>query len=148
VSDDDSIRELVSQWLDEAIGDLDGVAEYERDPDADPTQFPAASMTDNGHPDPDYGDSGITHYDMDVDVELFVKGAEGITVSREVNNFHAALVKAVMRPGEPPIGGLAEEIHEGPLRRFTALLASKPRRGFRQKFLIRFPTKRGDPAQQ
>ncbi|MCZ4340577.1 hypothetical protein O4H52_03090 [Sphingomonadaceae bacterium G21617-S1] len=145
---EDSIRERVAQWLDEVIEGMPFVAEYERDPDSDPTQFPAASMTDNGHGDPDDGDGGITHYDMDVDVEIFVKGSEGRSVSTELNNYHASLVKAVMRPGEPPIGGLAEEIHEGALRRFTAMLAAEPRRGFRQKFTIRFPTKRGDPAQQ
>ena len=60
-----AIREQIAAWLDDAISAVEGIAEYERDPDGDPSIFPAASMTDNGQ-EPTEEESGVTRYAMSI----------------------------------------------------------------------------------
>lgn len=147
---DDPVRERIAQWIDDAIEGLDEIAEYEADPDGDPTAFPAASCTDNGDQpgEESNGENDTTRWIMEIDTEIFVEGHEGAAIRAELNRLHAQLVKAVMTPGYPPIGGLAEEIQIGPHRRFTAMFAARKRRGLGQKFFIHYATRRGDPARQ
>lgn len=144
-----AIRELIAAELDarlQAIADARG-GEYERDPSGDPTVWPAISLDDEGQ-DPSEEEADVTRYEMAVSIEVYAQGSSGQVVSQELNELHAEIVAAIMLPGQPPIGGLAERIEEGPLRRFTAAIASKPRKGFRLKFIITFTTRRGDPASQ
>ncbi|KKC24855.1 hypothetical protein [Sphingomonas sp. SRS2] len=140
-----AVRERIAAILDQRLQSIPGIAEYERDPSADPTNFPALSMTDNGD-DPLEEESGITRYAMSLDIECYAEGYHGSEVSAELNEIHAAVVQALMQ--EPPIDGLAERFEEGPLKRYTAQLASKPRKGFKKAFTIIFTTRRGDPASQ
>ena len=140
-----AIREQICAILDARLAAIPGVAEYERDPSGDPSDFPAISMTDNGQRIVG-GESGITCYALDLTIEVYAEGSSGAAVSAQLNEFHAAVVSAIMQ--EPPINGLAESFEEGDLVRDTAHLADKPRKGFRQDFTITFPTRRGNPAQQ
>lgn len=142
-----SIREQICAILDarlQAIAD-EHEGEYERDPSADPIRFPALSLLDNGQR-PSEEESDITRYAMDIAIEVFAEGAGGLAVSQQLNELHAAIVSAVMT--EPPMQGLAEGFEEGVLTRSTATLADEARKGFRQDFIIIFPTRRGDPASQ
>ncbi|ARR54558.1 hypothetical protein HY78_14525 [Rhizorhabdus wittichii DC-6] len=142
-----SIREQICAILDarlQAIAD-DHAGEYERDPAADPIKFPALSLIDNGQR-PSEEESDTTRYAMDIAIEVFAEGSGGLAVSQQLNELHAAIVSAVME--EPPIEGLAEGFEEGVLTRSTATLADQARKGFRQDFIIIFPTRRGDPASQ
>nr|WP_047168894.1 hypothetical protein [Sphingomonas sp. Y57] len=144
-----AIREQIATLLDarlQAIADAHG-GEYERDPSGDPTGWPAISLDDEGQ-DPSDEESGVTRYAMSVAIEVYSEGSSGMAVSRELNELHAEIVPAIMTPGAPPFGGLVERVEEGQLKRFTAPLASKPRKGFRQRFTIIFTTRRGDPASQ
>ncbi len=142
-----AIRTLICRWLDGRIGALPMVAEYVRDPAGDPTQFAHVSVTDNGHRTIDT-ESGATHYALDLSVEGYVEGSSGPEVSDELNELHAAVITAIMDPGNPPIDGLAETIVEGDLTRSTAFLAEASRMGFRQEMTITFSTRRGNPAAQ
>lgn len=142
-----SIRERICAVLDarlQAIA-LEHGGEYERDPSGDPIRFPALSLLDNGQR-PSEEESDTTRYAMDIAVEAFAEGSGGLEVSQLLNELHAEIVAAVMQ--EPPIDGLAEGFEEGVLTRSTATLADQSRKGFRQDFIIIFPTRRGDPASQ
>lgn len=140
-----SIREQILTVLDERLSAIGGIGEYERDPSGDPTDWPAVALIDDGD-DVSEDQSGLTEYAMGISIEAFAIGSGGLAVSRQLNELHAEIVKAVMQ--EPPIGGLAERFEEGALKRFTAELASKPRKGIRKDFTIFFTTRRGDPASQ
>lgn len=145
-----AIRELIAAELDarlQAIADaMNG--EYEREPSGDPTAWPAIGLDDEGQDLTEDEESDVTRYGMDIAVEVYAQGSGGKAVSQQLNALHAAIVAAIMQPGQPVISGLAERIDEGSLKRFTAVLASKARKGFRQKFTIIFTTRRGDPASQ
>jgi len=142
-----AIREQIAAKVDALLQALANAAsgEYERDPSGDPTTFPAFSFTDDGHQVIE-AEAGVTRYALDASIEVYAEGSTGAAVSAALNEHHASVVAAIM--ADPPLDGLAEQITEGDLARFTAMLAGAPRKGFRQKFTIIFPTRRGNPASQ
>jgi hypothetical protein len=143
-----AVREQIMLQLDarlQAIADANS-GEYEREPSGDPTAWPAFSLIDDGHPAPVDGEQDTTRYAMTAIVEVFAEGSSGAAVSAQLNELHAAVVAAVM--ADPLYDGLVETIEEGALKRTTAMLADRPRKGFRQEFTLTFPTRRGNPASQ
>jgi hypothetical protein len=142
-----AISEQICLWLDARLAAISGVVEYERDPSGDPTDFPSVSLTYEGHVTEE-AEAGTTRYVADFTIEAYLEGSSGAGVSAQMNDLHVGVVAAVVDPGNPPVGGLAERVEEGDLVRATAHFASIPRKGFRQQFKIQFSTQRGNPAAQ
>lgn len=121
-----------------------GAAEVELMPSADPVEFDAIHLFDDGQ---GIGDAQAmtTQYDMRLRIECYFEQAGQGAAYLALNDRYAQVVAAMM--AEPPMGGLAETIEEGSLRIGVASLASKPRLYFAVDFDISFATRRMDPAQ-
>jgi hypothetical protein len=110
----------------------------------DPSEFPALNVLEIGW-DPDVTtEPGVTRYTLTMAVEGYVRGSDGGTARQDRNALYLAVVEAII--DEPPLGGLAEELNEGPTRPVTATLSNEERMGFVTQFIVTFPANRASPT--
>jgi hypothetical protein len=129
--------------MEQRLTGIEGVAEIQVMPSGDPISFPALHIFDDGH-DPEDSDTGGTRNAASPRVEGYVEEAGGAAAYAALDALYCATVRALVT--DPPLGGLAETIDEGPVRIFTAELGSMRRLSFALDLPITFSHRRGDPA--
>lgn len=126
------------------IASIPGVQELEIMPPGDPANFNALHIFYPGH-DPSEEEAGATRYAANVEIVGFVENADPHQAFADLTDLYAAVVARLLT--EPPLGGLAETISEGPFRALTAPLADVRRLSFSLILNLGFAATRGDPAQ-
>ncbi|USI71618.1 hypothetical protein [Sphingomonas morindae] len=139
------LREQIWAEIERRLGAIDGVAEVEREPSAEPISFNALHLEDAGQRTID-GSAGATWYQLAVTIRGYVEGGAGAEAHAALNQLHADTVAALMAD-EPPLGGLAETIDEGAMQVQVATAASERRLMFLLDLELTFATRRGNPAQ-
>lgn len=142
--DADTVLDTVTSRVAGLLAPLVAPNTIDVEPAGDPDGFPALDLSINGWRPVEHG-SNFTRYDITFTVGGYIERGDGIGGNRDRAALHAAAVAALM--GEPPLGGLAEEITDGALRMHTAVLASSRRLAFAQDFTARVVTQRANPAQ-
>lgn len=137
-------RFAIIDAIETVIQDLPGVAEVQINASGDPSQFPAAFITDTGH-SPDSGtEPGATRYQMRPIIEGYVAGGDGKAATQAVNDLYLAVVTAIM--ADTLLQSLCEELNEGELRVATVVLSKQRRMGFELELDIQFVADRDSPA--
>jgi hypothetical protein len=106
--------------------------------------FNALHIFDDGH-EPSEQEAGATRYALPVSIVGYVEAEGGAAAHAELHALYADAVNALLT--EPPLGGIAETIEEGPMRVEVAHLVSTRRLAFELQILVTFPTRRGAPDQ-
>jgi hypothetical protein len=138
-----AIRAQIADLALARMQDLDP-AECELMPTADPINFTAIHIFDNGQFVMD-GEAGSTRYRLRLTIEAYFEEAGGAATYAELNATYAAIVTTMV--ADPPMDTLAETITEADMRIGVATLASKPRQYLALDFDIEFSTSRDDPTQ-
>ncbi len=139
------VREAICALVEERFAALPGVTEVERMPSGDPMSFNALHIFDDGQ-QPRDGQAQASEYELGLTIVGYVEGNSGATAHGELNALYAAVVTTLLT--DPPLGGLAETIDEGPMRIDVASLASDSRLAFTLDIIVGFSTKRGRPAEE
>jgi hypothetical protein len=139
-------REQIFDRIDTVLKAVTGVQSYEAEPSGDPDDFPAIQMFDAGQ-SPNEGQEalGTDQLALSVTVVGYVQLGTGATARAARNEFHAAIVLAMM--SDATLLAMIETIDVGDFRTFRANLANERRLAFEQDFAIGFATPRGDPSQ-
>ncbi len=125
-----------------AIATIDGLA-VERNRDEPVERFPSLIVID-GPQVPNDGNSGVTFYEMTVDIEGHVRAGTAAEVGAALTRLYAAAWRAIA--AEVGLGGLATDIAEGPLslddRRGSG---GTPQGAFNLEITVTYQTAAGDP---
>ncbi len=140
-----AVRALNITEVMDRLAAIEGVAETELMPSADPIIFPALHVFDPGHETDVTTAPGVTRYDLTLTVEGYVEGEGGAAAHADLMTLYTETVAALIT--DPPLGGLAETIDEGAMRVAVAPLASARRLGFSLEINITFPASRSNPAE-
>lgn len=138
----DSVRE---QILAAAKTLLDGIAgwTFSRNRTARVVAYPSGVLVDGGQRADDQT-LGLTRYSMDFTVEGYVQAATDDEIGPAVSAGIALIVAALM--GDPQLGGLAVDLHEGETSvEFDRGEGKAPIGQFAIGFTVEFFTREADP---
>ncbi len=140
-----ALRAAIVAEIERRLRLVSGIAEVEVMPSADPMEFPAFHLFDDGH-DPIEAQAAATMIGFTPRLEAYFEAAGGAATYAQLNDFYAAAVYALMGEDDQ-LGGLVETIDEGRFVVSVAELASKKRLYFGLELPITFAARRGDPSQ-
>ncbi|WP_310498309.1 hypothetical protein [Sandarakinorhabdus sp.] len=136
-------RELIIQGVLAALAAVPGLALPPlRQPNADPTSYPALKIDDLGHTKLE---SDATHslYRLRLMVSGYVQGGTEAATDAALNELYGDVVRAVMV--DPQLGGLCDLIDEGDLEREVSALSSRSTGAMDLMLFIEFRTRTHNP---
>lgn len=128
-----AIIDAMVERLEPLVG-TDG--EFDVNASGEPSHFPSIFLEETDQTPDDRTEPAATRYTLPLIVEGYVEGSGGLAATRARSALYLSVMQAVF--GEP-LHDIVEEIHEGPMRLSTAILAEKRRLGFILRIEIIFP---------